>query len=153
MLKLVKRLCTQWRQNFCSTLTGSFSCFWYYWSPNSSLTSLNCLWHLFYYTPVVLIISAGQKSVCCCHQFFFLSFSFNVWLSTRLGAGSCPVCLVHYSTFRHHSQSFSQPSAFFFRRHPTSKINSTERRTKPYKWPAIMHRWFKIMAVLQSAQT
>ena len=137
---------------FCSTITGSFGRFWYYASPNSSLTSRNCPWYPFYRTPEVLIISAGQKSVCCCHQFFFLSFSFNVWLSTRLGAGSCPVCLVHYSTFRHHSQSFGQPSAVC-RRHPTPKINSTKRRTKPYTWTAIMHRWYNIMNLQQSAQT
>ena len=44
---------------------------------------------------------------------------------------SCTVYLVHYSTFRHYSQSFGQPSALC-RRHQTSKINSTERCTKPY---------------------
>ena len=54
---------------------------------------------------------------------------FDVWSSTGLGAGSCTVCLVHYSTFRHYSQSFGQPSAVC-RRHPTSKINSIKRRTK-----------------------
>ena len=42
-----------------------------------------------------------------------LFFSFDVWGSTGLGVGSSTVCLVvvHYSTFRHHSQSFGQPSA------------------------------------------
>ena len=108
------------KTKFLFAINGSFGRFRYYWSPNSSLTSRNCPWYPFYRTPEVLIISAGQKSVCCCHQFFFLSFSFNVWLSTRLGAGSCPVCLVHYSIFRHHhSQSFGQPSALC-RQHPTS---------------------------------
>ena len=86
------------------------------------------------------IISTGQKSVHCCLQFCFPSFSFDDWSSIGLGAGSWTVCLVHHSIFRHHSQSFGQPSAVC-RRHPTSKINSTKRRSKPYTWPAIMHRW------------
>ena len=32
-----------WQQHFCPTLTGSFGCFWYCWSPNSSFLSRNCL--------------------------------------------------------------------------------------------------------------
>ena len=105
-----------------------FGRFRYYWSPNSSLASRNCLRHPFYRTPVVSIVSTGQKSVHCCQQFCFLSFSFDVWSSSGLSAGPCKVCLVHYSTFWHHSQSFGQPSAVC-RRHPTSKI-STKQRTQ-----------------------
>ena len=66
--------------------------------------------------------------------------------------GTRAVCFVQYSTFRHHSQSLSQPSAFW-RRHPTSKINSTKWRAKPYTRPAIMYRWHKSMDVQQPTQT
>ena len=66
--------------------------------------------------------------------------------------GTCAVCFVQYSTFRHHSQSLSQPSAFC-RRHPTSKINSTKWCAKPYTRPAIMYRWHKSMDVQQPTQT
>ena len=34
---------------------------------NTSLPSRNCLWHPLYRTPVVSIISSGEKSVRCCH--------------------------------------------------------------------------------------
>ena len=47
---------------------------------------------------MVSIISTGTKSVHCCQQFGFLSFSFAVWSSTGLDAGSGTVCPVHYST-------------------------------------------------------
>ena len=50
------------------------------------------------------------------------------------------------------SHLFGQPSAVC-RWHPTSKINFTKRHTNPYMWPAIVHRWYKIMDVQQSAQT
>ena len=93
--------------------------------------SQNCLWHPLYRSPVVLIVPSGQKSMRCCQQLCFLFFSSHVWCSTGFSVGTCAVCFVHYSTFRHHSQSLSQPSAFC-RRHPTSKINSTKRRAKPY---------------------
>ena len=41
----------------------------------------------------------------CCQQFCFLFFSSHVWCSTVFSVGTCAVCFVHYSTFRHHSQS------------------------------------------------
>ena len=82
-------------------------------------SSRNCLWHPFYRSPVVSIIPSGQKSMRCCQQFCFLFFSSHVWCSTGFSVGTCAVCFVHYSTFRHHSQSLNQPSAFC-RRHPTS---------------------------------
>ena len=66
---------------------------------------------LVYRSPVVLIISSGQSTVCGCQQFCFFLFT-SVWCSTGLSAGTCAVCFVHYSFFRHHSKSFSQPSAF-----------------------------------------
>ena len=119
------------RQNLCFTLTGSFSCVWYYRSPDFSFMSRNCLWHPLYRCPVVLIIPSGQKSVCGCQQFCFLFISSHVWCSTGLSAGTCAVCFVHCSIFRHHSKSLTQPSAFC-RRHPTSKINSTKWWAKPY---------------------
>ena len=56
----------------------------------------------------------------CCQQFCFLFFSSHVWCSRGFSVGTCAVCFVHYSIFRHHSQTLSQPSAFC-RRHPTSK--------------------------------
>ena len=147
---LVKRY--GWRQNLCFTLTGSFSCVWHYWSPDSSFLSRNCFWHLLYRSPVVSIITSGQKSMRCCQQFCFLFFSSHVWCSTGFSVGTCAVCFVHYSTFRHHSQSLSQPSASC-RRHPTSKINSTKQRAKPYTRPAIMYRRHKSMDVQQPTQT
>ena len=81
-----------------------------------------------------------------------LFFSFDVWSSTGLGAGFCTNCLVHYSTFRRHGQSFSQPSVPC-RWHPTSKISSTKQHTKPCTWPAVLYIWYKITDVQQSAQT
>ena len=134
----------------CFTLTGSFSCVWYYRSPDSSFPSWNCLWQPLYHSPVVSIIPSGQKSMR--QQFCFLFFSSHVWYSTGSSVGTCAVCFVHYSTFRHHSQSLSQPSAFC-RRHPALKINSTKWRAKPYTWPAIMYRWHKSMDVQQQTQT
>ena len=139
------------RQFFCSTLTGSFSCIWYYRSPNSSFPSRNCLWHPLYRSPVVLIISSGQTSVRGYQQFCFLFFSSRVWRSTGLSAGTCAVCFVHYSTFRDHNQSLSQTSAFW-RRHPTSEINSIKWCIKPYTWPAITHRSHKSMGVQPPTQ-
>ena len=53
-----------------------------------------------------------KKSMRCCQQFCFLFFSSHIWCSTGFSVGTCAVCFVHYSTFRHHSQSLSQPSAF-----------------------------------------
>ena len=41
--------CYGWRQNLCFTLTGSFSCVWYYRSPDSSFQFWNCLWHPLYH--------------------------------------------------------------------------------------------------------
>ena len=93
-----------------------------------------------------------QKSVHGCQQFCFLFISSYVSYSTGLSAGTCAVCFVLCSTFRYHSKSLSQPSAFC-RQHPTSKINSTKWRAKPYTWPATMHRWHKSMDVQQPAQT
>ena len=148
--RLVKRYGR--RQNLCFALTGSFSCVWHYRSPDSSFPSRNCFWHPFYRSPVVSIVSSGQKSVRCCQQFCFLFFSSYVWCSTGFSVGTCAVCFVHSSIFRHHSQSLSQPSAFC-RRHPTSKINSTKRRAQPYTRPAIMYRWHKSMDVQQPTQT
>ena len=68
--------------------------------------------------------------MCGCQQICFLFISSHVGCSTGFSAGTCAVCFVHHSTFRHHSKSLSQPSAFCGR-HPTSKINSTKRRAKP----------------------
>ena len=147
---LVKRY--GWRQNLCFTLTGSFSCVWHYQSPDSSFQSQNCLWHPLYCSAVVLIVPSGQKSMRCCQQFCFLFFSSHVWCSTGFSVGTCAVCFVHYSTFRHHSQSPRQPSAFC-RWHPTSKINSTKQHAKPYTQPAIMYRWHKSIDVQQPTQT
>ena len=140
------------RQNLCFTLTGSFCCIWYYRSPDSSFTSQHCLWHPLYRSPVVLIIPSRHKSVHSCQQFCFIFISSHVWCSTGLTVGTCAVCFVHYSTFRHHSKSLSQLSAFC-RWHPTSKINSTTGCAKPYTWPAIMYRWHKSMDVQQPTQT
>ena len=94
---------------------------------------------------------SGQKSVRGCQQFFFLYFSSHVWCSIGLSAETCAV-FVHYSTVRHHRKSLSQPSAFCIQ-HPTSKINSTKWRAKPYTRPAIMYRWHKSMDVQQQTQT
>ena len=117
------------RPFLCSTLTGSFSCVWYYWTPNSSFPSRNCLWHPLYRSSVLSIIPFGQKSMYGCQRFCFLFFASPVRCPTGLSAGTWAVCFVHYSTFRHHSKSFSQPSAFC-RRHPTSKLSSTKWRVK-----------------------
>ena len=95
--RLVK--CYGQRQNLRFTLTGSFSCVWYFWSLDSSFMSRNCLWHPLYRSPVVLIIPSGQKSVWGCQQFCFLFISSYVWCSTGLSAGTCAICFVHYSTF------------------------------------------------------
>jgi len=137
------------------------SLFYSYWIFQLHLTlsitwfffpSWNCLWHPLYRSPVVLIIPSSQKLMRCCQQFCFLFFSGHVWCSAGFSVGTCAVCFVHYSTSRHHSQSLSQPSAFC-RQHPTSKINSTKRRAKPYTQPAIMYRWHKSMDVQQPTQT
>ena len=61
---------------------------------------------------MVSIIPSGQKSIRCCQRFCFLFFSGHVWCSTGFSVGTCAVWFVHYFTFRHHSQSLSQPSAF-----------------------------------------
>ena len=87
----------------CFTLTGSFSCVWYYQSPDSSFPSQNCLWQPLHHSPVVSIIPSGQKSMHCCQQFCFLFFSSHDWCFTGSSVGTCAVCFVHYSTFRHHS--------------------------------------------------
>ena len=84
--------------------------------------------------------TALQKSVRGCQQLCSLFFSSHVWCSTGLSVATCALCFVHYYTFRHHSKSLRKPSAFC-RRHPTSKINSTKWRAKPYTRPAIMYRW------------
>ena len=123
--QLVKRY--EWRQNLYFTLTGSFSCVWHYWSPDSSFLSRICFWHPLYRSPVVLIVPSGQKSMCCCQQFCFLFFSSHVWCSTGFSVGTCAVCFVHYSTFRHHSQSLCQPG--------TGIAQWLERQTRDWKVP------------------
>ena len=90
------------KDKICFTLTGSFSCVWYFRSLGSSFMSQSCLWHPLYRSPVVLIIPSGQKSVCGCQQFYFLFISSYVWCSTGLSAGTCAICFVHYSTFTVH---------------------------------------------------
>ena len=59
------------------------------------LLSGNCLLHRLCHTPVVSIISAGQKSLRCCQPFCFLSF-FGAWSSTGLSVG--PVLFALYTT-------------------------------------------------------
>ena len=50
-----------------------------------------------YCTPVVSIISSGQKSACCCQQFYFLFVTIRVWCST----GLTPVqCLLYTTPFQ-----------------------------------------------------
>ena len=139
--KWLAKLCGR-RQNLCFTLTGSFSCVWYYRSPDS-FQSRNCLWHPLYRSLVVLIIPCEQKSVRGCQQFCFLFISSHVWCSTGLSAETCTV---------YHSQSLSHPSVFC-RRHPASKINSTKWCTNPYTWSAIMYRRHKSMDVQQPTLT
>ena len=57
---------------------------------------------------MVSIVPSGQKSMRCCQQFCFLFFfSSHVWCSIGFSVGTCAICFVHYSTFRHHSQSLS----------------------------------------------
>ena len=117
---------------FCSTITGSFGRFRYYWSPNSSLTSQNCFWDQFQRIPVVSIISTRH----CCPLLSTVLLPLLLLWCLEFHRARCWVlhcCLAHYSTFRHHSLSFGQPSATC-RRHPTSKVNSTKQRTKPYTW-------------------
>ena len=58
-------------------------------------------------------------------------------------------CFVLYSIFRPHRKSLSNHQLSFCRRHPTSKINSTKWRTKPYTWPVIMYRRHKRMVAQQ----
>lgn len=65
---------------------------------------------------------------------------------------SCTGLFVHFFTFRHHSQSCSQLSAFC-RRQPASKVSSTKRRIEPYAWIDTMYRRHKMMDVKQPAQS
>ena len=94
-----------WTCEHCQS-TRSFCCVWYCWSPDSSFPSQNCLWHPLYHSLVVSIIPPGQKSACGYQQFCFPFFFSYVWCSTGLSAGTCAVCFVYYTTFRH-SKSFT----------------------------------------------
>ena len=130
--RLVKRYGL--RQNLCFTLTGSFSCVWYYWSPDSSFQSQNCLWHPLYHLQWFRSYLLDRNQCVVVNN--------SASSSSPLMFGTCAICFVHYSTFRHCSKSPSQPSAFC-RRHPTLKINSTKWCAKP----AIMYRWYKTKSI------